>query len=104
MTNSQNNSDGVPLTEKRRIAIANHINKDHLEDMLACVKVQAGTDWIKKVRVISIDAAGITLEVSGIDQVQPFRLDFPAPVQGALAFKQTVSIMISESRTKLGWE
>ena len=40
MPSSPKNPDGAPLTEKRLIAIANHINQDHLDDMLACVKVQ----------------------------------------------------------------
>ncbi|MEM9805964.1 MAG: DUF2470 domain-containing protein [Cyanobacteria bacterium P01_D01_bin.56] len=104
MPSSPNNPDGAPLTEKRLIAIANHINQDHLDDMLACVKVQAGTEWVEQVRVISLDTAGINLEVSSVDRVQPFRLDFPAPAQGVLVFKQTVGTMIAESRTKLGWD
>lgn len=104
MTSSQNNSDGVPLTEKRRIAIANHLNQDHLEDMLACVKAQEGADWVEQVRVISLDTAGINLEVSDSERIDPLRLEFPVPVMGVLAFKRTLSTMITKSRAKLGWE
>ena len=104
MTGSAKKPDGVPLTEKRLIAIANHLNQDHLEDILACVKAQEGADWVEQVRIISLDAAGINLEVSSKEQVHPLRLDFPAPVMGALAFKRTLGTMITESRTKLGWE
>ncbi|MEM9809339.1 MAG: DUF2470 domain-containing protein [Cyanobacteria bacterium P01_D01_bin.56] len=104
MASSPNNSDGVPLTEKRRIAIANHLNQDHLEDMLACVKAQEGADWVEQVRIISLDTAGINLEVSGSERVHPLRLDFPVPVMGVLAFKRTLGTMITESRAQLGWD
>ena len=105
MSGSPKNPDGVPLTEKRLIAIANHLNKDHLEDMLACVKAQENTNWVEQVRVISLDTAGINLEVSGVNhEQQSLRIEFPLPVMGVLAFKRTVGKMIAESRTKLGWE
>ncbi|MEM7061852.1 MAG: DUF2470 domain-containing protein [Cyanobacteria bacterium P01_B01_bin.77] len=104
MPSSPKNPDGAPLTEKRLIAIANHINQDHREDMLACVKVQEGTNWVQQVRVVSLDTAGINLEVSNTDQVQPLRLDFSVPVTGVLALKRTLGSMITESRAQLGWE
>ncbi|MEM8613116.1 MAG: DUF2470 domain-containing protein [Cyanobacteria bacterium P01_H01_bin.105] len=104
MPSSPKNPDGAPLTEKRRIAIANHLNQDHLEDMLACVKAQEGSDWVEQVRVISLDTAGINLEVSDSERIHPLRLEFPVPVMGVLAFKRTLGTLITKSRAKLGWE
>jgi putative heme iron utilization protein len=105
MANPQylSNSDGAPLTDKLRVSMTQHLNKDHLEDMLACAKGMAGLDWAEKVRVISLDADGINLEVSGAGKIEPLRLDFPNPVNGVLAFRHTVGEMIAESRAKLGW-
>ncbi|MEM9818986.1 MAG: hypothetical protein AAF827_21665, partial [Cyanobacteria bacterium P01_D01_bin.6] len=52
---------------------------------------------------ISLDPAGITLEVEGNDQVQTLRIDFPEPAKGILAFKRILGAIITESRAQLGW-
>ncbi|MGG6242498.1 DUF2470 domain-containing protein [Nodosilinea sp. AN01ver1] len=101
-TERSNRGDGAPLTDKLLTAIANHLNQDHREDLLACAKV-ANLDWANEVRVVSLDAAGITLEAIGGDTVQPLRVDFPAPANGVLALKRTLEAKITESRAQLGW-
>jgi hypothetical protein len=95
--------NGAPLTDKLLVSIAKHLNKDHLEDMLACARGIAGLDWVEQARVVSLDVAGVDLEVIGADKVQPLRLDFPVPANGVLAFKRMMGEMITEGRAKLGW-
>ncbi|MEM6427458.1 MAG: DUF2470 domain-containing protein [Cyanobacteria bacterium J06635_15] len=95
--------DGAPLTDKLLTAIAQHLNRDHLDDMLACAKGAADLDWAEQVKVISLDAAGINLEVSGGGQVKTVRIEFPVPAKGVLGFQRIVGVMIAESRAKLGW-
>jgi hypothetical protein len=95
--------DGAPLTDKLLVSIAKHLNKDHLEDMLACAKGIAGLDWVEQARVVSLDVDGVELEVIGAGKVQPLRLDFPVPASGVLAFKHMVGEMIAQGRAKLGW-
>lgn len=97
-----NQGDGAPLTDKLLAAIANHLNQDHREDLLACAWA-ANLDWAEQARVLSLDGAGITLEVSGEGNMQPLRLDFPAPAYGVLAFKRTLGALIAENRDRLGW-
>ena len=96
--------DGAPLTDKLRVAIAKHLNQDHLEDMLACVKGIAGLDWAEQAQVVGLDAAGIDLAVSGGGNAQTVRIDFPSPANGVLAFQRIVGALIAEGRTELGWE
>ena len=97
-------SDGAPLNDKLLLSITNHLNKDHLEDMLACAKGVGGLDWVEQAKVTSLDAAGINLEVSGANKIQPLRLDFPQPAGGVLASKRMLGAMIAQGRSKLGWE
>lgn len=101
-TEHSSQSDGAPLTDKLLNAIANHLNQDHLEDLLACAKA-ANLDWVEQARIINLDAAGVDLEARGSGHVQSLRLDFPTPAKGVLAFKRTLGAMITESRAKLGW-
>jgi hypothetical protein len=98
-----NESDGAPLTEKLFSAITNHLNQDHQEDLLACAQAGAAIEWAEHARAIGLDATGIDLEVSNNQQVQPLRLDFPAPAKGVLSLRRTLGTMIRESRAKLGW-
>lgn len=94
--------DGAPLTDKLLEAIANHLNQDHSEDLLACAQA-SNLEWAMQARVIHLDAAGITLEASGDDKVQFVRIDFPQPAQGVLSFKRILGALIDKSRTQLGW-
>lgn len=95
--------DGAPLTDKLRVAIAQHLNQDHREDLLACVKANTDLDWAAQVRVINIDTTGIVLEVSGSGNVEIRRFDFPVPAAGVLALRRMLGAMIAESRAQLGW-
>jgi hypothetical protein len=94
--------DGAPLTDKLLAAISNHLNQDHLDDLLACAKA-AHLDWAEQARVLSLDAAGVNLQVVGKGDVQQLRINFPAPAKGVLAFKRMLGALITESRAQLGW-
>ena len=96
--------DGAPLTDKLLAGITQHLNQDHPEDLLACAKATAGFDWVEQVKITQLEATGITLEVSNSSKVQPLRLDFPTPAKGMLSLKRVVDVMVMESRTKLGWD
>jgi hypothetical protein len=101
-TQPSTQGDGAPLTDKLLTAIANHLNHDHGEDLLACARV-TNLDWAEQARVINLDGAGITLEVSGNGNTQSLRLDFPTPANGVLAFKRTLGTIIAQNRAQLGW-
>ncbi|UJB72234.1 DUF2470 domain-containing protein (plasmid) [Acaryochloris sp. 'Moss Beach'] len=98
-TKHSSKGDGAPLTDKLLAAIANHLNQDHCEDLLACAKAQV--DWAEQARVLSLDAAGIQLEVSGNGQTQPLRIDFPETANGVLTFKKILGTVIVKSRSQL---
>ncbi len=97
-----NKGDGAPLTDKLLAAIANHLNQDHCEDLLACAKA-ANADWAEQAKVLSLGASGINLEVSGDGQTQPLRIDFSEPANGVLDLKRILGGVIAESRAHLGW-
>jgi len=94
--------DGAPLTKKLLTAIAQHLNSDHAEDLLAVARA-ANMHWAEQAKVTHLEASGIKLEVRGNGQVQPIRVDFPAPATGVLAFKRLLGDAIAASRTQLGW-
>jgi hypothetical protein len=95
-----NRGDGAPLTDKLLEAIANHLNQDHSNDLLACAK-SSHLEWAEEARVAYLDAAGITLEVYGKGNRQSLRLDFSIPVKEVLAFKQSLGTLIAEKRALL---
>lgn len=101
-TERSSQSDGALLTDRLLDAIARHLNNDHHEDLLACA-IAANLDWAEQVRIVSLDAAGINLEVNGSGNMQTLRLDFPTPAKGVLAFKRTLGAMIAKNRAQLGW-
>lgn len=95
--------NGAPLTDKLLAAIANHLNQEHREDLLACARA-ANLDWAEQARVLSLDAAGVNLEVVGKEELQPLRIDFPETANGVLALKRTLGALITESYIQLGWK
>ncbi|NEO25691.1 MAG: DUF2470 domain-containing protein [Kamptonema sp. SIO4C4] len=95
--------EGAPLNEKLLAKIVAHLNQDHREDMLACARVMGNLDWAERVTVMSLDASGIHLDVSGYGKQQSLPLAFPSPVGGVLSLRRTLERMITESRTQLGW-
>lgn len=98
-TQPSNRGDGAPLTDKLLGAIANHLNHDHCNDLLSCARA-AKLDWAEQARVTHLDAAGITLEVSGNGNTQPLRLDFSTPANGVLAFKRSLGALIAQNRAQ----
>lgn len=99
-TQHSNRGDGAPLTDKLLGAIANHLNHDHCDDLLACARA-AHLDWAEQARVTHLDAAGITLEVSGNGNTQSLRLDFSTPANGVLAFKRSLGALIAQNGAQL---
>ncbi|NEQ98511.1 MAG: DUF2470 domain-containing protein [Cyanothece sp. SIO2G6] len=95
--------DGAPLKEKLLASITRHLNQDHMEDLLACAQANASVDWAEQAKVIHLDAAGITIEVSNHQNIQSVHLEFPAPAKGVLSLKRLTTTMVTESRAKLGW-
>ena len=95
--------EGAPLTDKLLTAITQHLNQDHLEDMLACAQAAAGLDWAEQAKVMSLDAAGINLSVRGECKEQSIRIEFPVAAKGVLGVRRILGSMIAESRTKLDW-
>lgn len=91
--------NGAPLTDKLLTAIAQHLNKDHSEDLLACAKA-ANLDWAEHVSVITLDASAIQLGVSGDGQTQPLRIDFPEKANGVLNLKKILGEVITKSRSQ----
>ncbi|MGR3279176.1 DUF2470 domain-containing protein [Acaryochloris marina NIES-2412] len=89
--------NGAPLTDKLLTAITQHLNKDHSEDLLACAK--ASLDWAEHVRVLTLDASAIELEVSGDGQTQPLRIDFPEKADGVLNLKKILGEIITKSHS-----
>ena len=71
--------------------------------MLACAKGVAGLKWAEQAKVISLDANGIDLEVSGSGHLQTVRIDFPASAKGVPAFQRIVGTLIAEGRNTFGW-
>lgn len=101
MTNSQaKERNGAPLTERLQTSIANHLNEDHLDDLLLCAKANADVDWAEQAKVIGLNAVGIDLEVRGGNHVQSLHLAFPESAQGVLALKRILENMIVESRDR----
>jgi hypothetical protein len=95
--------DGAPLTGKLLNSIAQHLNQEHQEDLLACAKALASLDWAEQARVTHVDASSITLEARNSSHTESVRLDFPTTAKGVLAFKRILGEKIAESRSKLGW-
>ncbi len=93
--------DGAPLSDKLLIAITRHLNQEHLEDILACARATAAIDWAMQASLTHLDAAGMNIEVSGCDQAQSLRIDFPEPAKGVLSLRRLLSNIITESRAQL---
>lgn len=93
--------DGAPLSDKLLVAITRHLNQDHLEDILACARATAAIDWAVQASLTHLDAAGMNIEVSGCNNVQSLRIDFPEPAKGVLSLQRRLSGLITESRAQL---
>ncbi|ERN43020.1 protein of unknown function (DUF2470) [Rubidibacter lacunae KORDI 51-2] len=100
-TQRSNKGNGAPLTDKLLTAIANHLNQEHRDDLLAFAQA-ANLDWAEQAQVLTLDTAGVNLEVVGKGEVQHLRIDFPEPANGVLAFKRSFGVLIAKSRAQLG--
>ncbi|EDX84614.1 hypothetical protein S7335_2311 [Synechococcus sp. PCC 7335] len=74
---------------------------------MACAKAvppkDRAMDWAEQASIAQLDAAGMTLEVTGPNQSQSLRIDFLEPAQGVLSLRCLLAEMITESRAQLGW-
>lgn len=95
--------DGAPLSDKLLAAIARHLNQDHQEDLLACARASAPVDWAMQARLIHLDAAGMTIEISDCNNSQSLKINFPERAKGVLSLRRLLGAMIAESRSQLGW-
>ena len=84
--------------------ITRHLNKEHLEDLLACTKATEGFDWAEQATVTQLDGTGITLDVRNGAHQQSLRLDFPATAATMMSLRELMVDLISQSRAKLGWQ
>ncbi|NEQ81644.1 MAG: DUF2470 domain-containing protein [Moorea sp. SIO2I5] len=99
---NKHNQDGAPLKEKLLASITQHLNQDHVEDLLACAKANTSVDWADRAKVTHLDASGITIEASNNSDAQSVHLEFPTTARGVLSLKRLLGAIFAESRTKLG--
>lgn len=95
---------GAPLNDKLLASITQHLNQDHLEDLLACAKATEGFNWVEQVKVTQLEATGVTLDVNDSTQEQSLQLDFPTTAEGVMSLQRIMVAMFMESRAKLGWD